>query len=209
MATIEEIPSDEEITMTKGAEKTTDQVEIAEGSSDDDDVPELEKGDAPAGMGQKIEKPQGRQERKARQSIKKLGLTPVTGVTRVAIRKTKSMLFVINKPDVFKNPSSDTYVVFGEAKVEDPTGQSQFNAARQVDQMRAAQEAAQAASMPTKPTDLIEEEVSDGEEDDGANLEEKDIELVIQQANCSRAKAIKALRENDGDIVNSIMAITV
>lgn len=39
------------------------------------------------------------------------------GVNRVTIRKSKNILFVINKPDVLKNPASDTYIVFGEAKV--------------------------------------------------------------------------------------------
>jgi len=38
-------------------------------------------------------------------------------VSRVTIRKSKNILFVINKPDVYKNPASDTYIVFGEAKV--------------------------------------------------------------------------------------------
>merc|ERR1712110_712420 len=31
----------------------------------------------------------------------------------------KLCLFVINKPDVYKTPASDTYIVFGEAKIED------------------------------------------------------------------------------------------
>lgn len=35
----------------------------------------------------------------------------------MTIRKSKNILFVINKPDVLKNPASDTYIVFGEAKV--------------------------------------------------------------------------------------------
>lgn len=43
--------------------------------------------------------------------------TQVQGVNRVTIRKSKNILFVINKPDVLKNPASDTYIVFGEAKV--------------------------------------------------------------------------------------------
>lgn len=38
-------------------------------------------------------------------------------MSRVTIRKSKNILFVINKPDVYKNPASDTYIVFGEAKV--------------------------------------------------------------------------------------------
>ena len=51
------------------------------------------------------------------QAISKLGLKSVSGITRVTIRKSKNILFVINNPDVMKNPGSDTYVVFGEAKV--------------------------------------------------------------------------------------------
>ena len=47
------------------------------------------------------------------------GLKQVTGVSRVAIRKSKNILFVINRPDVYKSPASDTYIVFGEAKVRE------------------------------------------------------------------------------------------
>ena len=43
---------------------------------------------------------------------------------------------------------------------------------------------------------------------DETGIEPKDIELVMSQAACSRAKAVKALRENDGDLVNSIMSLT-
>ena len=50
--------------------------------------------------------------------MSKLGLRQVTGVTRVTIRKSKNILFVITKPDVYKSPASDTYIVFGEAKVK-------------------------------------------------------------------------------------------
>lgn len=40
---------------------------------------------------------------------------------------------------------------------------------------------------------------------DEAGLELRDIELVMAQANVSRAKAVRALRENQSDIVNAIM----
>ncbi len=40
---------------------------------------------------------------------------------------------------------------------------------------------------------------------DETGVEEKDIELVVQQANVSRNKAIKALKKNNNDIVNAIM----
>ncbi len=47
----------------------------------------------------------------------KLGLKPFLGITKVTIKKSKNILFVISKPEVFKSPACDTYIVFGEAKV--------------------------------------------------------------------------------------------
>ena len=40
---------------------------------------------------------------------------------------------------------------------------------------------------------------------DESGVEAKDIELVMSQANVSRAKAVKALKNNQNDIVNAIM----
>merc|ERR1712066_567328 len=182
-----------------------------ESDDDDDDVPELEKGDAQGDAPQIQMNKQSRQEKKARKSIAKLGLKPVPGVTRVAIRKSKAMLFVINKPEVFKNPTSDTYVVFGEAKIEDLSNQAQFQAAKKFEeaqQKAAAQAAAEAATAP-KQEAIIEEEEDDDAEVGADGVDEKDIDLVIQQANCSRNKAIKALKKNNSDIVNAIMELTM
>ncbi|KAL3199529.1 hypothetical protein MRX96_013853 [Rhipicephalus microplus] len=33
--------------------------------------------------------------------------------------KVQKILFVITKPDVYKSAASDTYIVFGEAKIQD------------------------------------------------------------------------------------------
>ena len=40
---------------------------------------------------------------------------------------------------------------------------------------------------------------------DETGVEAKDIELVMSQANVSRVKAVKALKNNSNDIVNAIM----
>ena len=40
---------------------------------------------------------------------------------------------------------------------------------------------------------------------DETGVEAKDIELVMSQANVSRTKAVKALKNNKNDIVNAIM----
>merc|ERR1711862_150566 len=145
--------------------------------------------------------------------MQKLGMRPVTGVLRVTVKKSKNVLFVISKPDVFKSPSSDTYVVFGEAKSEDVGAAA--NQAAAAKQFRRPQSA---GAVPTMPAGT-EFEGADGEgaaaaavpvEEavDESGVEAKDIELVMTQAGCSRAKAVKGLKENDGDLVNAIMSLS-
>lgn len=144
-------------------------------------------------------------------------MRPVPGVLRVTVKKSKNVLFVIQQPDVFKSPGADTYVVFGEAKSEDLSNQAQAAAARQFRQPNAAQSVEAAAAMQAaalRPaSEAVEGESAEaetvGEEAiDETGVEPKDIELVMSQAGCSRAKAVKALKENDGDLVNSIMSLT-
>ena len=53
------------------------------------------------------------------------------------------------------------------------------------------------------------EEVGDDEDVDESGVEPKDVELVMSQAGVSRTKAVKALKTNDGDIVNAIMELTM
>merc|ERR1719384_1264797 len=72
-----------------------------------------------------------RSEKKARKVFGKLGLTPCEDVMRVTIKKSKDILFVIQNPDVFKVPEYDTYIIYGEAKIEDLNAQQQAQAAEQ------------------------------------------------------------------------------
>ena len=101
-------------------------------------------------------------------------------------------------------------MVFGEAKSEDQSAVSQAAAAKQF-------QAQQAAAVPQVPGGAGGAAAGEDEEDDVPDLEEavdetgmegKDIELVMSQAGCSRAAAVKALKDNDGDLVNSIMSLT-
>ncbi|KAK7865380.1 hypothetical protein R5R35_001867 [Gryllus longicercus] len=188
-------------------------------SDSDDTIPELEDpgtgtaagalGGAAAAAGLPIDiskAKQSRGEKKARKIMSKLGLKPVQGVSRVTIRKSKNILFVINKPDVYKNPASDTYIVFGEAKIEDLSQQAQVAAAEKFKAPEVSPAAEQGGG--TAVVAPIQEE-SEEEEVDDSGVEEKDVELVMSQANVSRAKAIKALKNNQNDIVNAIMELTM
>lgn len=169
-----------------------------EDEDDDEDETEGEGGDAATGK-------QSRSEKKSRKAMQKLGMKPVSGVMRVTVKKSKNILFVISKPDVFKSPASDTYIIFGEAKIEDLSAQAQTAAAEQFK----VPEVTEAPGL-TKATDKPAiEEVDDGAEIDETGVEPKDVDLVMSQAGVSRAKAVKALKTNDGDIVNAIMELTM
>lgn len=150
---------------------------------------------------------QSRGEKKARKIMSKLGLKPVAGVSRVTIRKSKNILFVINNPDVYKNPHSDTYIIFGEAKIEDLSQQAQVAAAEKYksETVPAVGDVAGATARTQEPPITEEDE----EEVDETGVDEKDIELVMSQANVPRVKAIRALKSNQNDIVNAIMELTM
>ncbi|MFF7169360.1 hypothetical protein ACIP8U_33560 [Streptomyces pseudovenezuelae] len=43
---------------------------------------------------------------------------------------------------------------------------------------------------------------------DETGVDPKDIEVVMNETGASRAKAVRALKESDGDLINAIMAVS-
>lgn len=156
------------------------------------------------------EKGATRGEKKARKAISKLGMKPIPGVVRVTLKKSKNVMFVITKPDVFKSPSADSYIIFGEAKVEDLAAkQAALNAEQ------AAQRVASQSAQPSFERKAASESTAsaaapvDDEPVDDTGVDPKDIQLVMDQAHCSRGQAVKALKNNNNDLVNAIMELTI
>merc|ERR1711908_199234 len=188
---------------TRSIMSAEDEVKVSTVESDDestdDDMPEMEdaEGGESSGKGK-----QSRSEKKSRKAMAKLGMKPVPGIIRVTVKKSKNILFVIKEPDVFKtssdNPKSPaTYVVFGKAEIEDLSAQATSAA---VEQFKAP-----GAGLDVGPDDTPKNDVAEGDDDgdeDPGDLDENDIELVVKQAGVSKAKAIKALKQNDNDVVN-------
>merc|ERR1712159_313060 len=187
-----------------------DEVKVAQEDSDestDDDMPEMEEGEAGDGEGKGK---QSRSEKKSRKAMAKLGMKPVPGIIRVTVKKSKNILFVIKEPDVFKTSSDNakapaTYVVFGKAEIEDLSAQATSAAAEQF------KAPGSDYTPPTFGGDDVTEVTAEGDDDgdeDAGDLDENDIELVVKQAGVSKAKAIKALKQNENDVVNAIMALS-
>jgi|EP00505_MAST-04D_sp_SCG-Rhode-Island_P001493 nascent polypeptide-associated complex subunit alpha len=190
--------------MAAVASDSKPEIEVVE---DDADMPELEENDDTTNVEGEAEDDGkfNRSEKKSRKAMQKLGLKKVDGIHRVTVKKSKNILFVIQKPDVYKSPQSGTYVIFGEAKIEDLSASAQAQAAQQFQAPDITQTAADGAATANNNTGDDDE---DGEVDE-TGVEAKDIELVMSQANVARGAAVKALKANDNDIVNAIMELTM
>ncbi|KAG2295477.1 hypothetical protein Bca4012_003112 [Brassica carinata] len=200
---VEEVKIEEAIKEQMKLEKEDDVVveDVKDGDEDVDDDDD----DNVDGAGDNESSKQSRSEKKSRKAMLKLGMKPVTDVSRVTIKRSKNVLFVISKPDVFKSPNSETYVIFGEAKIDDMSSQLQAQAAQRfkmpdVASMIPNSDASEAAA--------VAQEEDEDDVVDETGVEAKDVELVMTQAGVSKAKATKALKANDGDIVSAIMELT-
>ncbi|XP_031497424.1 nascent polypeptide-associated complex subunit alpha-like protein 1 isoform X3 [Nymphaea colorata] len=172
-----------------------------EEDDDDDEDDDKDEGGEQGGAGTNETSKQSRSEKKSRKAMLKLGMKPVTGVSRVTIKRTKNILFVISKPDTFRSPTSDTYIIFGEAKIEDLSSQLQTQAAQQF-------RVPDISSVITKPEMSPGAEADEEEDVDETGVEPRDIDLVMTQAGVSRGKAVNALKTANGDIVTAIMELT-
>ncbi|KAK4734805.1 hypothetical protein AABB24_026415 [Solanum stoloniferum] len=198
---IEELEAEKKIQedepIVEDVKEEDDHDDDADDSEDDEDD---DKEDGAQGGNSK----QSRSEKKSRKAMLKLGMKPVTGVSRVTIKRTKNVLFFISKPDVFKSPNSETYVIFGEAKIEDLSSQLQTQAAQQF----RMPDMGSVMAKPDVSGSNAAAEADEEEEVDETGVEPRDIDLVLTQAGVSRSKAVKALKTHNGDIVSAIMELT-
>ncbi|KAJ1020816.1 hypothetical protein NDA18_005666 [Ustilago nuda] len=170
-------------------------------------VQEFESDDAGADV-HASDKVASRSERKSRKALQGIGLKKVGGITRVTMRRPRGHLYVIAQPEVYKSLHSDVYIVFGEAKAEDMSQLAQAQAAQQMAQAEAQERLLAESLQPSGAEKKVEEEEEEELDDspvDEEGVDAKDIDLVMQQVSCSRRKAVKALKESNGDLINAIM----
>jgi nascent polypeptide-associated complex subunit alpha len=140
----------------------------------------------------------GKNSKKYAKAMAKLGLKPEANILRASIKKEKAMSFAVVNPETYRFPGTNTFVLFGEFQLDDFAGGAQKKAAaRTVTQPKAAPAPAAAAA-------ATKEEAPE----DAGDLQEKEINMVVSQANVTRNQAIRALKANNGDLVNTIMDLT-
>jgi nascent polypeptide-associated complex subunit alpha len=98
--------------------------------------------------------------------------------------------------------------------MEDMNAQAQLSAAQQLAASGAGSAAARESTGAVKGGDN-DDDVPELEaiEDDGpvdeTGVDPKDIELVMAQVNCSRAKAVRVLKESGGDLINASVSVFI
>ncbi|KAM0071043.1 putative nascent polypeptide-associated complex NAC domain, NAC A/B domain superfamily [Helianthus debilis subsp. tardiflorus] len=203
---VEEIESEKKIEeeIPVVVEGVVEDVKEEDDHNDDDVDADSDDDEEDAAQGGSESSKQSRSEKKSRKAMLKLGMKPVLGVSRVTIKRAKNIMFFISKPDVFKSPNSETYVIFGEAKIEDLSSQLQTQAAQQfrMPDMGSVMNKPEISAAAAAAAQADEEE----EEVDETGVEPRDIDLVMTQAGVSRPKAVKALKTHSGDIVFKMFA---
>ena len=189
MATVEELPPD-----TTDTNKEPD--ETHKQGSDSDDVPEAE----PVNTATPAASKPNRGEKKCRKAMQKLGLKPVQGINRVTMKRSRNMLFIIESPEVLKSPNADIYVVLGVAKFEDI---SNIAANTEIDKLKTEQPVKEEPKIET-----IKEEADEADDDDDTGINPEDLKNVMEHTKCTKAQAIKALKECGGDTVEAILKLS-
>jgi len=132
----------------------------------------------------------GKGEKKIKKALLKVGLNKIEGVNRVTIRQKDNYFFVVKDPEVYVSKECESsYVIFGEISMDDTS----------------SQQAPVVDTVPEKKpeTVIVEEDPNEVVSEEG--IDPESIEMVINEAKCSRQKAVKALKKNNGDVVNSIL----
>ena len=138
----------------------------------------------------------------------KLGMKQFPGITRVTLRKRDGYIFVINEPEVLRAADGgNSYVCFGEIKIDDPNARLQQAEAKRFAEQNAAQAMKaggdKAASKEEPKTKAVDEAPADEE---GVTTDH--INMVMEHTGCTRNEAIGALKESNNDMINAVMKLT-
>lgn len=150
-------------------------------------------------------------DKKARKAFEKAGLKLVPGIVRVTLRRGNNHIFVIAEPEVYRNPATSSYIVFGEAKLEDLSAALNAQAAAANAAAGAADETStglEDATAKVALEDSVEDEEVSEETLTKEGLTAEDLALIKDQTSASNKEILAAFKENKGDIVSTIVALT-
>ncbi|KRW98800.1 hypothetical protein PPERSA_10571 [Pseudocohnilembus persalinus] len=144
-----------------------------------------------------------RGEKKFKKAMGKLGLKAISGINRVTIKKGKQLQLYIDEPEIMVSPASEnTYIIFGEAKIND------FAAQMAQQEARNFQKPEQATQQAAKQETVVEKKEAETDDLNEEGLDQEAIKMVMEHSKVTKAEAIKALRASGGDQVNAILKLS-
>merc|ERR1711977_544050 len=148
-------------------------------------------------------------EKKIRSKLSTFGLKPAQGYTEMRLRTAKGIVVMIKNPDVLKAAGSKgvTVACMGKIQMQD-TSSMEAQARKLMDQIKASQPDKDGDDSDDEDCPELAEVTFDEQAVELGDLSEDDVKLVMDQSGVSRARAITTLRQNDGDVVNAVMALT-
>jgi nascent polypeptide-associated complex subunit alpha len=66
----------------------------------------------------KVIEKETRIEKKIHKSLESFFYEKVPGIKKISFSKNKNTVFIINKPEIFKSSINNSYLIFGETKIE-------------------------------------------------------------------------------------------
>jgi nascent polypeptide-associated complex subunit alpha len=157
--------------------------------------------------GEELDPKSNRGDKKFKKAMTKMGLKPVTGINRVTVKKGKAFVISIDDPDVWKTPGNEnSYIIFGKPNMDGlQTGQNEINQFKNPVTPEGAEEPKVEAASGESTEAKVEESAEDLNEE---GLTQDNIKMVIEYTKCTRAEAVRVLRETGDDSVNAIMKLT-
>lgn len=141
-----------------------------------------------------------RNEKKARKAILAHDVEEIPNIMRATFKRDEKTYLFVDRPTVYKSKNNNIYIVFGTIRVDN--GESNAFLQQASEKFQAPEETEEQPAE-EKPAEEAAEEVVD---ETGVNPD--DISFVIEQTKCSRAEAVKALRENNNDMINAVMSLS-
>lgn len=141
-------------------------------------------------------------EKKVRKALSKLGMTKMEGVNRVTVRQKDNYILVVKDPEVYSSQQAEnTFIIFGEITFEDPDKKM---AKEEIEKMAGKELVTEKAPEQKQQVTVVEEEGEVSEE----GLDAANIDTVIAECKVTRQKAVKALRNANGDVVSAILSLS-
>lgn len=141
-------------------------------------------------------------EKKVRKALGKLGMTKLENVNRVTVRQKDNYILVVKDPEVYTSQQSEnTMIIFGELTFDDP---DKAHAKEELAKMKPEGEMIkpEVTSEKKETVEIVDENEQVSEE----GMDPAQIETVMVEGNCSRQRAVKALKANNNDVVVSILS---